>query len=70
MRPALKVLLMSGYTDRDVGTIAGESEGMAFMQKPFTPDVLTRRVSELLGTTEMNSAQLVGGDVESSDKIR
>jgi nitrogen-specific signal transduction histidine kinase/CheY-like chemotaxis protein len=70
MRPTLKVLLMSGYTDRDVGTIAGESEGMAFMQKPFTPDVLTRRVSELLGTTEMNGAQLVGGDVESSDKSR
>jgi PAS domain S-box-containing protein len=70
MRPALKVLLMSGYTDRDVGTIAGESEGMAFMQKPFTPDILTRRVSELLGTTEMNGAQLVSGDVESSEKSR
>ena len=67
MRPALKVLLMSGYTDRDVGTIACESEGMAFMQKPFTPDVLTRRVSELLATTEMNGAQLVGGDVESGE---
>jgi hypothetical protein len=43
---------------------------MAFMQKPFTPDILTRRVSELLGTTDMNGAQLVGGDVESSEKIR
>jgi signal transduction histidine kinase len=68
MRPALKVLLMSGYTDRDVGTIAGESEGMAFMQKPFTPDILTRRVSELLGTADLNGAQPVGGDVANSDK--
>jgi CheY-like chemotaxis protein len=67
MRPALKVLLMSGYTDRDVGTIAGESDGMAFMQKPFTPDVLTRRVSELLGTAEMNGAQQVGGDLKSGE---
>ena len=67
MRPELKVLLMSGYTDRDVGAIAGQSEGMAFMQKPFTPDVLTRRVSELLTGAEPTAAQLVGGDLKSGE---
>jgi signal transduction histidine kinase/CheY-like chemotaxis protein len=65
IRPSLKVLLMSGYTDRDVGALAGESDDLAFMQKPFTPDILTRRVSELLGTSPPDS--LVGRQLESGE---
>jgi len=48
-RPAIKVLFMSGYTDRVVlqgGMLAGEP---AFLQKPFTPAALTRKVREILG---------------------
>jgi PAS domain S-box-containing protein len=67
MRPSLKVLLMSGYTDRDVGAVAGESDETAFMQKPFTPDTLTRRVAELLGTAETNGAPPVRRELESGD---
>jgi two-component system cell cycle sensor histidine kinase/response regulator CckA len=48
-RPALTVLLMSGYTDRDVGAFQSETERVAFLQKPFTPDSLVGRVGELLG---------------------
>ena len=48
-RPALHVLLMSGYTDRDVGAFQSEMENVSFLQKPFTPDSLVGRVSELLG---------------------
>jgi hypothetical protein len=40
---------------------------MAFMQKPFTPDVLTRRVSELLSGAEPTAGQLVGGDLKSGE---
>jgi signal transduction histidine kinase/ActR/RegA family two-component response regulator len=45
--PALKVLYMSGYTDDQllVHDVAG---GAAFIQKPFTPDVLARKVRDVL----------------------
>jgi PAS domain S-box-containing protein len=49
-RPALNVLLMSGYSDRDVGAFQNETDGVAFLQKPFTPDSLVGRVGELLGS--------------------
>jgi PAS domain S-box-containing protein len=47
-RPELKVLFTSGYTDDAVvrGGVLGR--GVAFMQKPFTPDTLARRVREVL----------------------
>jgi signal transduction histidine kinase/ActR/RegA family two-component response regulator len=46
-RPALKVLYMSGYTDEPV--IADDAApAPAFLQKPFTPDVLARAVREVL----------------------
>ena len=48
-RSDLKVLYMSGYTD-DILVHHGVREaGMAFLQKPFTPSVLARKVYEVLG---------------------
>jgi PAS domain S-box-containing protein len=47
-RPAMKVLFMSGYTDQAVvnsGLPTGES---AFIQKPFIPAALSRKVREIL----------------------
>ncbi|MBI5709521.1 MAG: PAS domain S-box protein [Candidatus Eisenbacteria bacterium] len=47
-RPEMKLLYTSGYTDRGVvesGTLGGDA---AFLQKPFTPDSLARKVRELL----------------------
>jgi hypothetical protein len=41
---------MSGYSDRDVGAFQNETDGVAFLQKPFTPDSLVGRVGELLGS--------------------
>ncbi|HXI98208.1 MAG TPA: PAS domain S-box protein [Gemmatimonadaceae bacterium] len=48
MRPGIASLLMSGYTDDDVlrrGVLQGDT---AFLQKPFTPDQLARKVREVL----------------------
>ncbi|MBZ5543198.1 MAG: response regulator [Acidobacteriia bacterium] len=47
--PAMKVLYISGYTDGAIshhGTLAPDT---AYLQKPFTPDVLARKVREVLG---------------------
>ncbi len=47
-QPGLKVLYVSGYTEDTVVRKGELVEGTAFLSKPFTPDVLLRRVRELL----------------------
>jgi len=47
-RPGLKVLFMSGYTDDAVTRHGVLEPGSAYVQKPFTPDAIARRVREVL----------------------
>lgn len=48
IKPDLRILFMSGYTD-DVGILAGHEDGAsAFLQKPFTPETLAKTVRTLL----------------------
>ena len=47
-RPGLKVLFMSGHTDDAVLRRGIREEGVFFLQKPFTPDSLARKVRDLL----------------------
>jgi CheY-like chemotaxis protein len=46
-RPDMRVLFMSGYTD-DAIVRHGIAPGVAYLQKPFTPDSLLRKVREVL----------------------
>src|SRR5213080_4495423 len=46
-RGTLRVLFMSGYTDDAVLRHGVLEEGMAYLQKPFTPDKLARKVREV-----------------------
>jgi CheY-like chemotaxis protein len=48
MRPGLKVLYMSGYTDDAIVRHGVLQAGIAYLQKPFAPDALVRKVSEAL----------------------
>jgi DNA-binding NarL/FixJ family response regulator len=48
IRPALRVLYMSGYTDDEVFRAAAPLGGTAFIEKPFTPDRLARAVRAAL----------------------
>ncbi len=48
IRPGLRVLYTSGYTDRAVEQHAVLGAGTAFLQKPFVPDALVRKVREVL----------------------
>ncbi len=49
-RPGLKVLFMSGYTDAAIVQHGVLEPGTQFLQKPFTPDGLSRKVRETLGS--------------------
>jgi two-component system, cell cycle sensor histidine kinase and response regulator CckA len=46
--PGLAVLFLSGYTGQSVLAKGTRQEGVAYLQKPFTPKVLATRVREVL----------------------
>jgi DNA-binding NtrC family response regulator len=50
LRPALKVLYMSGYAPEPKHRELFSRQGAAFIQKPFTPDELVAKLGALLAT--------------------
>ena len=54
LRRDLKVLFVSGYTGEAIRQHGLLELGAAFLQKPFTPEVLARKVREVLDAPEPN----------------
>ncbi len=48
LRPELRVIYMSGYTDEAITRHGMLEPGLTYVQKPFTPDALARKVREVL----------------------
>ncbi len=60
LRPEMKVLFMSGFTDDAVvrhGLLHGET---AFIQKPFTPGALAKKVREVLDSSACQAPRVEG----------
>ena len=57
-RPGLKVLYISGYTTDEVVRRGISRQDAAFIQKPFTPEELMRKVRELLDQAEKVTSPL------------
>ena len=49
MRPDMRVVFMSGYTDDTVVRHGVMKRDVPFLQKPFTPDGLANKIAEVLG---------------------
>jgi two-component system, cell cycle sensor histidine kinase and response regulator CckA len=62
IRPALKVLFMSGYTDSDVVRVRVlEEHALGFLPKPFTSDSLLETVNRVLIAPVQRSFSAVAG---------
>jgi len=48
LRPGLKILYMSGYTDDSIFHHGVLDPAMSFLQKPITPSALVQKVREVL----------------------
>ncbi|MHB8486121.1 MAG: hybrid sensor histidine kinase/response regulator [Candidatus Acidiferrales bacterium] len=68
LHPAMKVLYMSGYTDNFIAGHGVLEEGLHLLHKPFTEEVLMRKIRELLDagkvmkeTDTLAGTEAVGG---------
>jgi signal transduction histidine kinase len=52
LRPSIRVLYMSGYTDEAIVKTGVLDEGKPFLQKPFTPLQLSRKIRQVLDEAE------------------
>ena len=62
MRPGIKVLFMSGYTDDAIVQQGVLEEGAEFIQKPFSPEDLAGKVRAVLGPPAPAARILVADD--------
>jgi CheY-like chemotaxis protein len=56
LRPSTRVLYVSGHTDDAIVRTGVLEEGKAFLQKPFTPVQLARKIREVLEDREAGAA--------------
>jgi PAS domain S-box-containing protein len=56
--PAMAIIYMSGYTDNALTHQDSMPKGSAFLPKPFTPDVLLRRIQEVLSESREQQAKM------------
>jgi len=66
LRPGTPVIYMSGYTERTIQQNGELEPGLAFLQKPFTEEVLTEKVQAVLESRERHPREfdLAGGQLQ------
>jgi two-component system cell cycle sensor histidine kinase/response regulator CckA len=70
-QPGMRVLYISGYTDSFIGRHGVLEQGMVLLHKPFTEEVLIRKVREVLDTKTADARiPETGKLIDQSDKSR
>ncbi len=71
LRPALPVLFLSGYSDDEIMHHGVLDSGRPFLQKPFTPEMLTQKVREVLDSNDRgaSSPEPDAADQESAEQL-
>lgn len=54
INPSLKILIMSGYSDKEFQRNGGIKENMPYIQKPFSPSELLKRIRSILDETDIS----------------
>jgi two-component system cell cycle sensor histidine kinase/response regulator CckA len=60
LRPDMKMLYMSGYTDDAIVRHGALDSDFAFLEKPITPETLTRKIREVLDSHSTESVTASG----------
>jgi two-component system cell cycle sensor histidine kinase/response regulator CckA len=55
VRPDMKVLFMSGYTDETISRRGILDSGFSYLQKPLRPEALTSKVRDVLGQRSLST---------------
>jgi len=61
VRPEMKVLYISGYSEEKIGASPGSDSDLAYLSKPFTSEALAARVREILAGGSPSGAQGAAG---------
>lgn len=69
LQPGIKVLFMSGYTDKIIAHQGVLNEGIHFIEKPFGPDELARKVREVLGFSSTSYYILMEENGEAANSL-
>ena len=69
LRPAMKVLYMSGYSGNVIARRGVLDPGVAYLAKPFTESALAAKVREVLGSSGARATILVVDDDEGVRKL-
>ena len=67
-QPGMRVLYISGYTDSFVARRGVLEQGMVLLHKPFTEDVLVKKVREVLDTEGAEAHKLEAGRASLQDR--
>ena len=62
LRPEIKVLYVSGYSENDMNEQGILPSELEFLEKPFTPQALTRKVRDVLKPASMGDSSGLGHD--------